>query len=166
MIETRGLIAALEAADAMLKAANVELVGRERTDPAMITITITGEVGAVRAAVDAGRAAAERVGGGRGVVLSAHVIPRMGDGLFDKLIGPNAERPKVSRQVAAVRPSDPPATGSADGPPASDDELEAMSVRELRALARQQGGLDLSGRDISKADRETLLAQLRSGSTE
>jgi ethanolamine utilization protein EutM len=54
LVETRGLVAAIEAADAMVKAANVKLIGKERTDPALITIKVTGETAAVKASVDAG----------------------------------------------------------------------------------------------------------------
>src|SRR5690625_7634457 len=76
MVAPRGVVAAVDAADAMLKASEVRLLSTERTEAALITIHVVGEVAAVRAAVDAGRAAAERVG----EVLSAHVIPRPGDG--------------------------------------------------------------------------------------
>lgn len=73
LVETRGLVAALEAADAMLKAANVVCVGKEVTDAAMVTIKVVGEVGAVKAAVEAGSAAARRVG----ELVSTHIIPRL-----------------------------------------------------------------------------------------
>jgi len=72
MIETRGLIAAIEAADAMVKAANVKLIGKETIGAAYVTVLVRGDVGAVKAAVDAGAAAAARVG----EVKSVHVIPR------------------------------------------------------------------------------------------
>lgn len=72
MIETRGLIAAIEAADAMVKAANVKLIGKEMIGAAYVTVLVRGDVGAVKAAVDAGAAAAARVG----EVKSVHVIPR------------------------------------------------------------------------------------------
>lgn len=72
MIETRGLVGAIEAADAMVKAANVRLVGAEKVDAALITIFVEGDVGAVQAAVEAGIAAASRVG----ELVSSHVIPR------------------------------------------------------------------------------------------
>jgi len=77
LIETRGLVGAIEAADAALKAADVRLIGRERADAGLMTIKISGEVAAVRAAVDAGAAAAQRVG----ELVSVHVIPRPDDGL-------------------------------------------------------------------------------------
>ena len=76
LIETKGLVGAIEAADAMMKAADVELVGRERADAGLMTIKIKGDVAAVRAAVDAGAAAAQRVG----ELVAAHVIPRPDDG--------------------------------------------------------------------------------------
>ena len=72
MIETRGLIAAIEAADAMVKAANVKLIGKETIGAAYVTVLVRGDVGAVKAAVDAGAAAAARVG----ELKSVHVIPR------------------------------------------------------------------------------------------
>ena len=72
MIETKGLVGAVEAADAMVKAANVVLVGREYTGGGLVTVMVRGDVGAVKAATDAGAAAARRVG----ELVSVHVIPR------------------------------------------------------------------------------------------
>ena len=72
MIETKGLVAAIEAADAMVKAANVTLVGKEHVGGGLVTVLVRGDVGAVKAATDAGAAAAERVG----ELVSIHVIPR------------------------------------------------------------------------------------------
>lgn len=72
MIETKGLVGAVEAADAMLKAANVSLVGYEKIGSGLVTVMVRGDVGAIKAATDAGVAAAERVG----TVVSTHVIPR------------------------------------------------------------------------------------------
>ena len=72
MIETRGLVGSVEAADSMVKAANVTLVGKERVGGGLVTVFVRGDVGAVKAATDAGAAAAERVG----ELVSVHVIPR------------------------------------------------------------------------------------------
>lgn len=72
MVETRGLIGSIEAADAMVKAANVALIGSEYTGGGYVTVMVRGDVGAVKAATDAGAAAAKRVG----ELISAHVIPR------------------------------------------------------------------------------------------
>ena len=75
MVETQGLIGAIEAADAMVKAANVTLVGKEKIGSGLVTVMVRGDVGAVKAAVDSGAAAAKRVGELYGV----HVIPRPHD---------------------------------------------------------------------------------------
>ena len=72
LIETRGLVGAIEAADAMVKAANVKLMGQERIGGGLVTVIVKGDVGAVKAAVDSGAAAAKRVG----ELHSVHVIPR------------------------------------------------------------------------------------------
>ena len=72
MVETRGLVGSIEAADAMVKAANVTLIGKEHVGGGLVTVIVTGEVGAVQAATDAGAAAASRVG----ELKSVHVIPR------------------------------------------------------------------------------------------
>ena len=72
MIETKGLVGSIEAADAMVKAANVTLIGKVLVGGGLVTVMVRGDVGAVKAAVDAGAAAAERVG----ELLSIHVIPR------------------------------------------------------------------------------------------
>ncbi|QXT63268.1 MULTISPECIES: BMC domain-containing protein [Tessaracoccus] len=72
LIETKGLVGAVEAADAMTKSANVTLVGQEKIGSGLVTIMVRGDVGAVKAAVDAGAAAASRVG----ELVSQHVIPR------------------------------------------------------------------------------------------
>ncbi len=72
MIETKGLVGSIEAADAMVKAANVTLIGKEHVGGGLVTVLVRGDVGAVKAATDAGAAAAQRVG----ELVSVHVIPR------------------------------------------------------------------------------------------
>ena len=72
LIETKGLVGSIEAADAMVKAASVKLVGKEKVGGGYVTVMVRGDVGAVKAATDAGAAAAERVG----ELVSVHVIPR------------------------------------------------------------------------------------------
>ena len=75
MVETKGLVGAIEAADAMVKAANVRLIGKERIGSGLVTVMVRGDVGAVKASVEAGGAAAKRVG----ELISVHVIPRPHD---------------------------------------------------------------------------------------
>ncbi|PKM41154.1 MAG: ethanolamine utilization protein EutM [Firmicutes bacterium HGW-Firmicutes-9] len=72
MVETKGLVGAIEAADAMVKAANVTLIGKENIGSGLVTVMVRGDVGAVKASVEAGAAAAKRVG----ELYSVHVIPR------------------------------------------------------------------------------------------
>ena len=81
LIETKGLIGAIEAADAMVKAANVSLLGEERIGGGYVTVIVEGDVGAVKAATEAGAAAAKRVG----ELVSVHVIPRPHEEL-DKIL--------------------------------------------------------------------------------
>lgn len=86
LVETLGLVAATEAADAMLKAANVRLIAKQQPGGGLIAIMVRGDVGAVKAAVEAGAAAAGRIG----KVVSAHIIPRPHEEVRDIL-----ERPPV-----------------------------------------------------------------------
>ncbi len=91
LIETRGLVGAIEAADAMVKAANVTLAGKERTGGGLMTVKVLGDVAAVKAAVDAGEAAAKRVG----ELVSVHVIPQPDEELVSMLpeIADDYEKP-------------------------------------------------------------------------
>lgn len=136
LVETKGLIAAIEAADAMVKAASVKLIGIEQTVAALMTVQVTGETAAVQSAVDAGRAAAERVG----ELVSSHVIPRPADEV--------AEMQSITGVREATRISKPPAASRS---------LEQMTVRELRILARKTEGLPIQGREIARASKRQLL---------
>jgi ethanolamine utilization protein EutM len=82
MVETRGLVASIEAADAMVKAAKVQLLGKEKIQGGLVTILVLGETAAVKSAVDAGAAAARRIG----ELVSTHVIPRPDDQI-DEIVG-------------------------------------------------------------------------------
>ncbi len=97
MIETRGLIASIEAADAMVKAARVQLVGKEKVQGGLVTILVVGETAAVKSAIDAGAAAAQRVG----ELVSTHIIPRPDDQI-DGIIGevkPVEIKPRKKEEV-------------------------------------------------------------------
>jgi ethanolamine utilization protein EutM len=91
MVETRGLVASIEAADAMVKAANVVLIGKEYIGAGYVTVMVRGDVGAVKAATDAGASAARRVG----ELISVHVIPRP-HGEVEQIL-PHAKEPKAAR---------------------------------------------------------------------
>ena len=92
LIETRGLVGAIEAADAMCKSAHVRLIRYERISGALITVTVRGEVGAVFAAVEAGAEAAARVG----ELVARHVIPAPDEQLEDTLAGPGSQAPAAT----------------------------------------------------------------------
>lgn len=97
MIETRGLVAAIEASDAMVKAARVVLVGKEYVGGAFVTVMVRGDVGAVKAAVDAGAAAARRVG----ELISVHVIPMP----YDAVEGILPKPPAAGKAAPSGKPS-------------------------------------------------------------
>ena len=102
LIETRGLVAAIEAADAMVKAAKVRFLGRQKVKAGLVAVMVSGDVGAVKAAVDAGTAAGKRVG----EVVSSHVIPRPHEDI-DSIIpnGREEEKPAKKKQKPASKPA-------------------------------------------------------------
>jgi ethanolamine utilization protein EutM len=95
MVETRGLVGAVEAADAMVKAANVTLIGSEYVGGGYVTVMVRGDVGAVKAATDAGAAAAKRIG----ELVSVHVIPRPHENV--EMILPQSSRGSMSGRGSA-----------------------------------------------------------------
>ncbi len=228
LIETKGLVGAIEAADAMLKAANVKLIGKEHVGGALVVIKIIGEVAAVKSSVDAGASAAQRVGR----LVSTHVIPRPDDQLeailYTEKKGKGRGKRKTTRKTVDETQADlfaQPKEGkpetvvtseekneetateterneiseaseqtteeflttesetsekTADAeteteniPQSSADisdaeakaqpeipaleELEKMNVHELRHLARQFENFPIKGREISRANRQTLI---------
>ena len=96
LIETKGLVGAIEAADAMVKAAKVKFLGRQKVKGGLVAVMVAGDVGAVKAAVDAGAAARSRVG----LVVSSHVIPRPNDDI-DIMIPAG---PELDKAPAAKKP--------------------------------------------------------------
>jgi ethanolamine utilization protein EutM len=113
MIETRTLVGAIEASDAMVKAANVVLIGKEYIGSAYVTVFVRGDVGAVKAATDAGAAAARRVG----ELISVHVIPRPDDEVETILPRPPAAEPAPEKPAGGARPAagTPPAGRRSSG---------------------------------------------------
>ena len=205
LIETKGLVGAIEAADAMAKAADVKIVGKEKVSAALMVIKIVGEVAAVKSAVDAGSVAAQRVGH----LVSAHVIPRPDDQIdmlitsdgkkhkkkknnitksetsvttikaeekvqlksdtekqktskpiTKKIVQPNKIKKKAKTENKSTK-TFPKTTGglSKKIPPMA--ELEILNVHSLRKLARSFDNFPIKGREISKANRGTLLDYFR-----
>jgi len=138
LLETQGLVAAIEGADAMVKAAHVKLLAKELSTGGMVTILITGETGAVKSALQAGASAAEKVGS----LLGTHIIPRP-DHYTSSMVGQLLDD----------------GAGKPDSP--AGQELDSLTVTELRRRAREKKDLGLSGREISSADKETLLQLLK-----
>lgn len=100
MIETRGLVASIEAADAMVKAARVTLIGKEKVQGGLITILVAGETAAVKSAIDAGAAAAQRVG----ELVSTHIIPRPDDQVGGILTGISATSASKTQPAEKIPP--------------------------------------------------------------
>jgi microcompartment protein CcmL/EutN len=145
LIETKGLVGAIEAADAMAKAANVTLLGKEQTNPAMITITVVGEVAAVKASVDAGAAAASRVG----QLVSTLVIPRPDIQLAELFPGiveknetpapqeqvksekkPSRQKAKKVEQVEEIRPVEPEPAPQVEEAVSEDELVQEYDAEE------------------------------------
>lgn len=139
LIETRGLVGAFEAGDAGVKAADVEFAGTEYADAGLVTVFFRGHVAAVRAAVDAGAAAAERVG----ELVAVHVIPQ-----------PDSQIEEIAQGGDAGDSTDDPI--SVD--PA---RLASMKVVELRRAARRVPEFPIKGRDLARAGREEILEGFR-----
>lgn len=152
MIETKGLVAAIEGADAAVKAASVELAAYELVTGGLVTVHVLGEVAAVQAAVDAGAAAAGRVG----QVVSVHVIPRPDADVY-RIIPP-----PVGGAPASEAASGAPAAAPTGTPAAVNlGELEKLPVKELRRRARDLGGLGLSSREITFGTKTELLSAIK-----
>lgn len=179
LIETRGLVASIEAADAMVKAANVSLQCKVHVGGGLVTVMVRGDVGAVKAATDAGAAAAERVG----ELVSVHVIPRPHaelEEILEKDTPPETPAPpapaaesvsepepveteqEAPAEAASAQAKDdaPEESDGADTPVPSEltqEELEKLSVVQLRGVARQIGLTNMTRKEIRYAHKEELL---------
>ena len=189
MIETKGLVGSIEAADAMVKAANVHLIGKEHVGGGLVTVMVRGDVGAVKAATDAGAAAAERVG----ELISVHVIPRPHEEV-DAMLNP----PPAAPQAPTPQPPSAPDAPSGDGAeaveeveaaaqdsaeedeeepsaqegaePSSDvkalletltpEVLEGMTVKELRTVARELNITNMTRKEIRFGKKEDLVSSI------
>ena len=164
MIETKGLVGSIEAADAMLKAANVVLASKTHVGGGLVTVMVRGDVGAVKAAVDAGAAAAERVG----ELVSVHVIPRPAEDvewILDPLTpaqpDPAPEPPAAPAAPEPEAPAEPSEPESEPDPepaqPSSEDENEDP---EEEPEAVEEVVADLSALD-EESMRKMTVARLR-----
>lgn len=186
-IETKGVLVAIEAADAMLKAADVSLLEKTKVGGGLVAVTVTGDVAAVKAAVDAGAAAVERINDA--ALVTRHVIARPHDELTAVIGGGTPDEPEKepvpetaeepAAEVLEEIPAEEPVEESSNEPETVDtikretvdlwmkqdglEEtmkiLEDMKVTELRTLAREYSEFSIAGREISKANKTLLLEE-------
>ena len=180
MIETRGLVASIEAADAMVKAASVTLISKTHVGGGLVTVMVEGDVGAVKAATDAGAAAAERVG----ELISVHVIPRPAADVAHILDRRPEPKPEPEPEPPAPEPEPEPEVPEPAPEEAAHTEemkeeqpeeahaekmdlseltpeaLGKMTVAKLRIVARELGTTGMSRRDIRFAKKEDLIERI------
>ncbi len=175
LIETRGLIGAIESADAMLKAAEVRLLERTYVGGGLVTVTVTGDVGAVKAAVDAGAAAVRQLSAT--LLISEHVIPRPHEELENVIISDSVgsvEDEEMESADETENVEDSLKEESESWNKESIDRLVAdkslkvtletlagFMVTKLRNLAREYKDFGIGGRQISKADKKQLLSEFQ-----
>ncbi|MGI6225230.1 MAG: BMC domain-containing protein [Peptococcales bacterium] len=154
MVETIGLIPSIEAADAMLKAADVALVGKQHAEAGLVTVFVRGDVSAVQAAVDTGAARAKAIG----ELISAHVIPRP-DSELEKIL---PKRPIIEKEyISDIREESLDREQSKeDSKDLDEGQLQEFSVVELRKIARSIEKVAIKGREISKANKRQLIREI------
>ncbi|MEA4988881.1 MAG: BMC domain-containing protein [Anaerovorax sp.] len=148
MIEVKGFLSAVEALDSALKAANVTLHSVTKVKGGLVSVIIMGDVGAVKAAMDAAAAAANRVG----EIVSVHVIPRPSEGVMRML---EIQKPISYKENETVKKEVSSETTKPAG--ASEDELAHKSVEELRHLARTLEITNMTKNEIKFAKKSELI---------
>ncbi len=178
MIEVYGYLTAVEALDSALKAANVSRLGVEKVKGGLVTVLVEGDVGAVKAAMDASTAAAERVG----TVISVHVIPRPADDVTKMLKGgskpeeptpPEPEQPSVPEVPSEPEPSvEPEVSAEPESAPVKEtvpekapqdvtvEEMQTMGVDALRKLARAMEIKNMTRAEIRFAKKQELIQKI------
>lgn len=172
MIEVYGYLTAVEALDSALKAANVSKLGVEKVRGGLVTVLVEGDVGAVKAAMDASAAAAERVG----TVISVHVIPRPADDVTRMLKGgkepeeptpPEPEKPsepEISSEPDTLSEPESEAVKAEEGEKAPQDvtveEMQTMGVDALRRLARALEIKNMTRAEIRFAKKQELIQKI------
>lgn len=146
MIETKGLVGAIEAADAMVKAADVYLMGKELIGGDLVTVMVRGDVGAVKAAADAGAAVARRAG----ELISVHVIPRPHEDIEIILPKPpSPDKPKTFKEdeewvIGEI----------------TEEILQSFPLDKLRGIARKVEGIAIQGKNVSRANKDQLISEI------
>ncbi|MGB1891395.1 MAG: BMC domain-containing protein [Candidatus Latescibacterota bacterium] len=149
-IETRGLVGAIEAADAAAKASSVDLLAFEQVGGGLVSVRFSGDVAAVQVAVEAGVQAAQRIG----EVICHNVMPAPHADLLSTL-SPPSQQSKAEPGSRAPAPSPSPSTEL------ELERLEDVPVTRLRQLVRQLPDAQLKGRQVSRANKGELIAELK-----
>lgn len=150
LIETRGLVGAIEAADAAAKAGLVNLLAFEQVGGGLVSVRFSGDVAAVQVAVEAGVEAAQRIG----EVLCHNVMPAPHADLLSTL-SPSSQQSKTESRMRVPAPLHAPSSESAN------ERLEDVPVTRLRQLVRQLPDARLKGRQVSRANKKELIAELK-----
>ena len=161
LIESFGYVGAVEAADVCLKAANISLIGCELVTGGLVTIKISGEVGAVKAAIDAAEIAVKKVG----KLVSTHIIPRPSTELYkilDLTQKEEAIEEEPKEEVKSVETILPTNSDSTKYDYKSEENLRNMKVVTLRTLARQIPRMPIDRNDIKFAKKEELIEAILS----
>lgn len=167
MIEVYGYLTAVEALDSALKAANVSLLDVVCVKGGLVTVLVTGDVGATKAAIDASAAAAERVG----KLISVHVIARPANDIEKMLKPPSAPEPEPPTEPEPSAEPEPPTEPESSAEPEPTrtpidprmidlDSLQNMTVSRLRALVRGIENHHMSSKEIRFAKKEELIAEI------
>ena len=161
LVEVYGYVPAVEALDSALKAANVHLVSLQKVQGGLVTVIVTGDVGAVRAAVDASAAAAAKVGR----VISTHVIPRPSDSL-EMVVSTQADKKTSGGEGSGVAGEDEAELPHEEQIPAetvkkyTPAELEEMKALELKRLARKLNMTNMTKEEIRYASKEEFIRKI------
>lgn len=160
LIETNGLIAAIESSDVMLKTAEVDLVSKEFVGGGLVTVSVVGDVGAVKTAVDAGASAVEQLGD---FLVSKHVIARPDSEIEPLLDGPKTK--KVSEKVAEEIVEADPVENVEETPKEKPvgfkpEELESKRIAELRKIVKTKTNLNISDADLQKMSKKQIITEI------
>lgn len=160
LIETNGLIAAIESSDVMLKTAEVDLVSKEFVGGGLVTVSVVGDVGAVKTAVDAGASAVEQLGD---FLVSKHVIARPDSEIEPLLDGPKTK--KVPEEVAEEIVEADPVENVEETPKEKPvgfkpEELEPKRIAELRKIVKTKTNLNISDADLQKMSKKQIITEI------
>lgn len=157
LIETNGLIAAIESSDVMLKTAEVDLVSKEFVGGGLVTVSVVGDVGAVKTAVDAGASAVEQLGDN--FLVSKHVIARPDSEIEPLLDDPKAKKipEEVVEEDSVESEEETPKEKPVGFKP---EELEPKRIAELRKIVKTKTNLNISDADLQKMSKKQIITEI------